>query len=180
MPQKTILRYAAPALAAAFLLGGCAEPKSEPRVATLQSNAPSASPSADADNRRPLVRLDATDEERDALWKVWGACVTKEGGPGYENPRVIFLKQKQQDPKADVVAAACLEKQPETYEERQKRTDLVLFRDNQRQWYQCAKKAGYKVTAADENGEFGITEVGPNGDFQSPKMEKCRRDAFSD
>jgi hypothetical protein len=180
MPQKTILRYAAPVLAAAILLTGCGEQKAESKVATLQSAAPQASPSAEPDSGRPLIRLDATDEERDAFWNVWIACAEKEGGPALKNVRMVLVTPKGQDPKLDAVRAACAAKEPETYEERQKRTDLVLFRDNQREWYKCAEKAGYQLTEPDEDGRFGITEVGPNGDFSSAKMEKCRLEAFSD
>jgi hypothetical protein len=91
---------------------------------------------------------------------------------------LLFKYLSEGDAKAKKVEATCHPKEPETYEERQKRTDVSAFRDNQRQWFQCAKKAGYKLTTPDENGEFGITEVGPNGDFASPKMESCRKEAF--
>jgi hypothetical protein len=126
------------------------------------------------------VPLDATDEERNRLTKVWTDCVTQTGGPGYEEPKMIFKYLSEGDKKALRVQAACASKMPETYEERQQRTDLATFRDNQRQWYRCAQKAGYKLTEPSEDGEFGITEVGPNGDFGSPKMENCRKEAFKD
>jgi hypothetical protein len=172
--------YAVAAVAVAFLAGGCsAKPADAPKVASLRSEAPAASKAtASVDDQRPLVRLDATDEERAALAKVWTDCITKTGGPGYEEPKMIFKYLSEGDAKAKRVQAACATKNPETYEERQKRTDIAAFRDNQRQWYECAKEAGYHLTQPDENGEFGLTEIGPQGDFESPKMEACRKEAF--
>lgn len=183
-------RLAVPALVAGCLLSGCSTAGTDDRgdgpqadssrVASLQSPDPTSSGPADSvDDKRPLIPIDATNDEIEALRKVWGECVAREGGPGYEDGRSVIWKESQNDPKARKVRAACRSTEPEFFEERQKRTDNAAFRDNQRHWYECAKKAGYRLTTPDENGEFGITEVGPNGDFQSPKMTACRREAFS-
>lgn len=184
MPISHLSRLAVPALAIVCLLGGCstAEEKTDqragsPQVASLRSPDAPASSRGAPDDERPLVPLDATSEDREALWKVWGDCIMKEGD--FDNPKDIFLPENRKDPKTAEVRKTCLPKEPETYEERQKRTDIAAFRDNQREWYKCAQQAGYKLTSADENGEFGITEVGPNGDFGSPTMEACRKEAFS-
>jgi len=159
-------RHAVAALAIAGLLGGCSAAEADfPRVASIKSPELSASqPAVAGDDQRPLIPLDATTEERDALRNRWRDCLRDKGDPGSEHA---------------TVRAACRPVEPETYEERQKRTDVSAFRDNQRQWYRCAEKAGYRLTKADENGEFGLEEVGPDGDFQSPKMEKCRKEAFT-
>ena len=93
---------------------------------------------------------------------------------------MIFTPEKKNDPEAAKIRAACLPLEPESYEQRQKRTDVAAFRDNQRQWHQCAKKAGYHLTEPDENGEFGLTEVGPDGDFGSAGIQDCRVAAFKD
>jgi hypothetical protein len=184
MSQKLMSRHVVVALAVALSLGGCSGPAGEsdaPPVATLQSGAPAAASSTPAgEDARPLVRLDATDEEREALTKVWMDCVRTEGGAGYEEPKLLFKYLFEGDAKAKKVEATCHPKEPETYEDRQRRTDVSAFRDNQRQWFKCAEKAGYKLTKPNEDGEFGITEVGPNGDFGSPKMENCRKEAFKD
>jgi hypothetical protein len=184
MPNSTVNRFVIPALAVVCLLGGCSGAKDDesggsPRVASLQS--PSTPPKSQetADDQRPLIAADATDEERDAAWDVWRACAKKEGGPGYEHVTPMFLKEHQQEAKVKKIRKACEPHEPETFENRLKREDISAFRDNQREWYKCAREAGYKLTKPDENGEFGITEVGPNGDFESPKMEACRKEAFS-
>ena len=173
------MRTVAAVLAVALLLGGCsaAEPEQEfPRVTSFRSPAEASAPPSD----RPLVPVDATDDERAAFQETWMACIRKVGGAKYQDPRDLKRFLADKDKNADKVRVACQSKEPETYEERQKRTDVAAFRDNQRQWRECARKAGYKLTAADENGEFGITEVGPNGDFQSEKMENCRKEAFKE
>ena len=59
--------------------------------------------------------------------------------------------------------------------------DLTAYRDNQREWYRCAEAAGYELTAPDpDTGQFGLTEIGPNGDAGSPGMLECERRAFED
>jgi hypothetical protein len=182
MRSTTLIRFALPALVTASLIGGCSgpsEPETEaPPVASLRSADPAESKAGDPGDQRPLIRLDATDEERDALVKVWEDCIRKTGGAGFEQPKVVFGKEK--DPKVQQVVATCLPKYPETYEERQQRTDNAAFRDNQREWYRCAKEAGYKLNPPDETGEFGLAEIGPLGDFASPKIDKCRQDAFAE
>jgi hypothetical protein len=175
------MRYAVATIALAGLLTGCSgRGETFPRVASLQTPAPATSPAATGDDQRPLVPVDATDEERERLQNVWIDCVAKAGGAGYENPKMVYEYERQGNAKAKKVLASCRAKEPESYEERQKRTDLSAFRDNQRQWYQCAQKAGYKLTAPSEDGEFGLTEIGPNGDYESPKIEACRVAAFKD
>ncbi|WP_153040161.1 hypothetical protein [Actinoplanes sp. TFC3] len=107
--------------------------------------------------------------------------MTEKGGPGYEQAKVVYLKIKQGDKKAKEVQAACHPVEPETYEDRQLRTDLPAFKDNQREFYKCAQRAGYKLTAPDpETGQFGLTEVGPLGDWGSDKMQECRRESFKE
>ena len=175
-------RYAAVAVAVVCLLAGCSKEDSgveqfeSPQVASLRSDGPKQSAPADVNDQRPLVPLDATDEEHEAMWKPFAACVLEKGGPGYEDPRAVY----RNGAKGKEVRKACQAMEPETYEARQLRKDVSAFEDNQRQWYQCAKKAGYKLTAPQDHYQFGITEVGPNGDFSSPKMEACRKEAFKD
>jgi hypothetical protein len=154
----------------ALLLAGCRAPREEgPKVASLRSAVAGPSPTA----ARPLIALDASDDERARMWLPWEKCVQEK--TGYENPKEAFQKN---DAQAREARAACLTVEPETYEQRQQRLDISAFRDNQREWYKCAKEAGYQLTAPDENGEFGLTAIGPEGDFASPKIEACRKEAF--
>ena len=181
MPYRRASRLVIPVLTAVCLLAGCSDkPADGQQVATLQSTGPATARTGAAEVERPLIGLDTSEREADALWKTWEDCVTKEAKGAYDSPKEVAIKERENDPKAKQIRQTCLPKEPETYEERQKQNDLAAFQDNQRQWYQCAEQAGYKLTAPDENGEFGLTEIGPKGDFRSPGMEKCRKEAFTD
>ena len=117
------------------------------------------------------------------MTKPWEDCLVKEGGPDYRGSGESLIMKGgviADDAASEAVYKACEAQQPETYEEHQQRTNLTEFKDNQREWYLCAKEAGHALTPPDpETGEFGITEVGPNGDFGSPKMQDCKRKAFA-
>jgi hypothetical protein len=171
-----------------LLLTGCSsgsDAKEAPQVATLQSApAPSGGPAGD---QRPVYPIDATDEQVKAMAKPWTDCLRKEGAKQVED--AVMLVQKGGTAKdlgrigseEDAAAwKACESRQPESLEQHQLRTNPTEFKDNQREWYRCAQAAGYKLTAPDpDTGQFGITEVGPNGDFGSEKMQECRRQAFA-
>lgn len=66
-----------------LLLGACSSPpaSSDPHVATLASAAPatSATSAADADGKRPQLRLDTTDAERDRLFGIYNDCLVAHG-----------------------------------------------------------------------------------------------------
>jgi hypothetical protein len=164
----------------ACLVSGCSQDAADPpRVATLQTQA---SPAPSAAQTRPVFPLDATDDDKKAMVRDWENCLVTTGGPQYRGQGEILIVKEgviADDAKSKAVFKACEARQPETYEQHQQRTDLTEFKDNQREWYRCAKEAGYKLTAPDpETGEFGLTEVGPNGDANSPKMQECKRKAF--
>ena len=174
-------RIAGPAaLALVLLLGACSSADPEPpEVASLATSEASAGPSSPRADRRPVVPLDATDEDVALITRPWEKCLVKEGGAKYKGqaPAMLVKGVEEDDP----AIAACSTLQPETFEDHLERTDLTAFKDNQREWYQCAKREGYKLSAPDpESGQFGLTEIGPNGDAGSPKMEECRRQAFAD
>lgn len=186
MSRRTL--FAVVTVSLALVLAGCTGGGKEdgtPPVATLQSAAaPSSAPAGD---QRPVYRIDATDEEIRALAEPWIDCLAKEGvaKPGdalgfVQKGGTVKDLRLLPEGQADAAAwRACEAKQPESAEQHQLRTDPTEFKDNQREWYRCAQAAGYKLTAPDsETGQFGITEVGPNGDFGSDKMQECRRRAF--
>jgi hypothetical protein len=181
-------RLALVAAGFSLVLAGCSsgdQEKEKPQVATLQSAAASAG--TPAGDQRPVYPMDATEEQITSMAKPWTDCLKKEGVKKPED--AVGLMQKGGtaedlgliDSQADAAAwQACESKQPESFEQHQLRTDPTEFKDNQREWYRCAQAAGYKLTAPDPGtGQFGITEVGPNGDFGSEKMQECRRQAFA-
>ncbi|MCO8273878.1 hypothetical protein M1L60_25095 [Actinoplanes sp. TRM 88003] len=183
---RSALLTVALVLALAGCAGGAGE-KEAPPVATLRSAAAPAS-GQPAGGERPVYPMDATPDQVEAMAKPWADCLRKKGvkKPG----EALGLLQKggtAEDLKligsqGDADAwKACEAKQPESFEQHQLRTSPTEFKDNQREWYRCAQAAGYKLTAPDPvTGQFGITEVGPNGDFGSEKMQECRRQAFAD
>lgn len=164
-------------------MAGCSTASKDsdaPAVATLRSAAP-ATGSAGTGIERPIVPLDATQEEIEALGRPWIACLVKEGGAEYKSWTTASALVKGVGTDAsDPVMKACLPKFPERATEHLKRTDIAAFRDNQHEFYECAKREGYKLNAPDpETGEFGLAEIGPNGDATSPEFVKCEHDAFA-
>ncbi|GAB2600908.1 hypothetical protein Aab01nite_64540 [Paractinoplanes abujensis] len=180
MSHRTLLSCLA---AVTLLAAGCSGEGTgqAPGVATLQSAAPVA-PSAVA-AQRPVFPFDASDDDRRAMAKPWEDCLVRKGGAKFKGHAEVLIVKGDvytEDAREKAVYRACEPQQPETYEDHQRRTDLTTFKDNQREWYKCAQDAGYKLTAPDpETGEFGLTEVGPNGDAASPKIQECRRKAFA-
>ena len=150
-------------------------------VATLQSAAPAA-PSSAAD-QRPVFPLDAGDDDRRVMAQPWEDCLVRKGGMKFKGSAEVLIVKGgvyTEDVREKAVFKSCESQQPETFEQHQRRTDLTAFTDNQREWYRCAQDAGYKLTTPEpDTGEFGLTEIGPNGDAGSPKMEACRREAFT-
>jgi hypothetical protein len=180
--------FAVAAAGLVLVLTGCSsgsDKQETPPVATLQS--PAAASSAPTGDQRPVYRMDATDEEIRTIAKPWTDCLAEEGvakpadavGLVQKGGTVADLRLFGVSEKDAAAWKACLPKQPESAEQQQLRLSPTEFKDNQREWYRCAQAAGYKLTAPDpETGQFGITEVGPNGDFGSEKMQECRRQAF--
>jgi hypothetical protein len=183
-PQARPSRIAIVVAGLAGLLAGCSGGSAEtPPVATLQSAAAPATGSSQATDRRPVFPVDATAEDKKAMAKPWVDCLVENAGARFKDSAEELIGKggiSADDPKGKAALQTCLPKQPETFDEHQLRTDLTAYKDNLHEWYVCARAAGYKLTAPDpETGRFGITEVGPNGDFGSPAMEECKRKAFT-
>jgi hypothetical protein len=132
------------------------------------------------DDQRPLVRVDATEEERTRLFKTWEKCLVKEGGDEYIGQgKLIAAKGGLKPDTTDAAQVACAAQQPEDYEQREQRTDPSAFKEHNLQMYKCAKAKGYQLTAPEpDTGQFGLTAIGPQGDFGSPGMVACRNQAF--
>ncbi|MCA2219080.1 hypothetical protein [Jidongwangia harbinensis] len=182
--RARLSRFAIVITGLAVLLAGCSGGNSEtPPVATLQSQPPPVTASPQSAGQRPVFAFDATPDDKKAMTKPWEDCMVQNAGPAYRNSGQHLIEKggiAAEDPKGRAALKVCLPKQPEAFDEHQRRTNLAEYRDNQRQWYQCAKAAGYQLTPADpETGQFGLTEVGPNGDAGSPAFQECRREAFT-
>jgi len=158
------------------LLAGCSSATAE--------TPPAAPASAPAGDQRPVFRFDATEDEKKAMAKPWVDCLVKNAGRKYQDKAEELIGKggvTADDPKGEAALRTCLPQQPEAFDEHQRRTDLTAFRDNQREWYKCARAAGYQLTAPDpDTGQFGLSRIGPNGDFDSPAIQECKRKAFTD
>jgi hypothetical protein len=182
-PRARLSRFAIVVAGLAGLLAGCSGGNAErPPVATLQSEAAAATASPGTD-QRPVFPFDATEADKKALAKPWADCMVQNAGPRYRSSAEELVMKGgivADDEKGKAALKACLPKQPEAPDEHQRRTDLTAYKDNVREWYLCARDAGYELTAPDpDTGQFGLTEVGPNGDFGSPAMQECKRKAFT-
>jgi len=155
------------------------------RVASVPqaSEAGAATPTraVQAEDQRPLVRTDATEQESKRLYLTWEKCLVEKGGSRYRGwGEVARVKGVDHRATKDAAQTACSAQLPETYEEREQRTDLSAFKDDNLQMYRCAKAKGYHLGAPDpDTGQFGLTSIGPQGDAGSAGMEECRRKAFA-
>jgi hypothetical protein len=173
------------ALGVVFLVG-CSGPTpiddaGETGVASVATASATASASAVAvDDRRPLIRFDTSEDEKTRLFQAWTHCLVTEGGSQWSEPkRVMNAPGAATDPKNTAVLAACRAHEPEDEDVREARTDPAAYREHNREWYRCAKAKGYALTTPDpDTGEFGLTRVGPNGDFGSAKITACKVKAF--
>jgi hypothetical protein len=156
---------------------------SEPTVAAIGGTGPASTTSAaagDVDSRRPLIRYDASESDKSALYAEWTTCLRQHGARSGASPKEVMVQaSRPQNTKARSMVKACREKQPETWEEREERTDPALFKEHNLKMYRCAQAKGYKLTSPDEKtGQFGLTKITSLGDFQSPGILACQKEAF--
>jgi hypothetical protein len=155
----------------------------EPTVAAIAGTRPASTSSAasdDVDSRRPFIRHDASEQEKSALYAEWSECLKENGAKKSASQKEIMVQaSRPQNAQAKKMAKACREKQPEAWDEREERTDPTLFKEHNLKMYRCAKAKGYKLTSPDEKtGQFGLTKITALGDFESPGILACQKEAF--
>jgi hypothetical protein len=170
-------------MSAACSGGGGGTAAVEPTVAAIAGTRPastSSAPSDDVNSRRPFIRHDASEQEKSALYAEWSECLRENGAKRSASEKEIMVQAyRPQNAKAKKMAKACLEKQPESWEEREERTDPSLFKEHNLKMYRCAKAKGYKLTSPDEKtGQFGLTKITALGDFGSPGILACQKEGF--
>ena len=170
MRTKTL----AAALLSVCLLSACSEPEEKKAdIATLQSTAPAPAATATAGGpERPVVRPDDGPEEFDRYVEVWGACLRKEGATTDTGikPRI------RQDAKGQAAAKKCDHLYPETWMEREARTNPDYV-DLLRVTAQCLKSRGHDVTVG---GDPVAIMYGDNTSANKAydDEQECQRDAF--
>lgn len=138
-----------------------------PQVASAVSEKPGESrPAAPAPSERPLVRPDATVEERAALTQPWDACMKKEGANSGDKLRTHY----------EAAMKKCEYLRPEEPWERAKRLD-PNYLDKLDQWVSCAKSKGIGVTA--DSGGFLSFAHGLPPDNQMKLLNECQIKAFN-
>jgi hypothetical protein len=155
----------------------------EPTVAAIAGTRPASTDSAapeDVNARRPFIRHDASEQEITALYTAWTECLIANGAKrGASLKETLVQAERPKDAKAKKMSKACRVKQPESWDEREERTNPSLFKEHNLKMYRCAQKKGYKLTTPDEQtGQFGLTKITALGDFGSPGIVACEKEAF--
>jgi hypothetical protein len=148
----------------------------DPGVATLRSGAATAQPSPSiAVDERPLIRVDTTGEEAQKLWTAWGQCLRDRGvNIQPEKPSTEILAQPQN---AGAVSA-CAAKRPETFMERDARTDPA-YADHFRAYIQCIRDKGIKVDTGADGNQVIFTD--DRQVSRGPEvLPPCERQAFNE
>ncbi|WP_426505564.1 hypothetical protein ACPPVO_47685 [Dactylosporangium sp. McL0621] len=160
-------RLAVLTLGLALLTACGTDQPSAPDVASMATGAASASPAPSAEER-PLIRTDASNEEKDRLWNEYNRCLADHGLTKEQQDRA-----QKGDPSAQAGLQACANKEPEQVWERAKRTD-PNYNDKLRDWVTCVRAAG--IDAWEENGFIAFKSLPP--DDQMRKVDDCQDKAF--
>jgi len=165
----------AAALGCLAAVGGCSESESSssPQVATLSSAGPAPSASKGVPER-PVVRPDDGPEDFDRYVAVFTQCLRDEGASvgGGSKPRM------GDDPKSRAAAAKCAHLYPETWMEREARTN-PRYVDLLRVTAKCLEKRGHEVTVG---GDPVAIMYGDNTSANEAYDDEqaCQREAFKD
>jgi len=130
-------------VAGVILLSGCSAtsgPSPDPEVATLQSAGPSAAPSA-TPRERPVVGPDEGAEEFDRYVAVYADCLRDNGVAVADGAKPSIAE----GPKGEAAKKKCEHLYPETWMDRERRTDPE-FEDRLRDTARCLKGKGHDVT----------------------------------
>ena len=133
---------------------------------TASTVAPTTAAAADD---RPLVRIDTDPKEIDRMYEAYGTCLTDHG-----MPPEVQKKFSNKSPEYADALNSCAAKEPENYQDREKRQNPELFQDHQRKQIKCMRDHGLAIET-DADG-WGYTN--PGRDMGSAWDTKCERLAF--
>lgn len=118
--------FATLVLASTVLISGCSGQSGQPQGPTVASiasvprtDSSSGPATTNAAAERPLIRLDTTQEEMERMFEAYEKCLSDHGVPS--KAEQVKSKKIREYPAA---TAACAAKQPEDYQEREKRAPL--------------------------------------------------------
>ena len=157
-------------LVGALAVTGCGNPDAaaEPQIATLRSTAAQSTPSADVQDRRPLVRADTSKEEMGRIFAVWTECLRVHGVPGL-GVKGGWKPTEEEGGPHTAAYQACREHQPESTIERLKRQDYVEYSDRYRAFLKCLRDAGVDVSA---DGDGPLIKFNRTGDSFNDRITK--------
>ena len=170
-------------IVAVLTVPGCtdspAKDQGRAEVATLQSKSATAEPSAAADDQRPLIRADTSQEEVNNMLHAYNLCLRDHGVPGVDVGRGFWKPTEQAESgKHRAAFAACHVKDPELAVDRLKRHDYAEYADRFRAYVACVKAAGVEVTP---RGDGPFVDYAKESDAFSREVwkieEKCEEQA---
>jgi hypothetical protein len=137
------------------------------QVASAVSEKPGSTPAAaPSPSERPLVRPDATTEERVALNQPWEACMKKEGANSGDKLRTHY----------EAASKKCEYLNPEEPWQRAKRLD-PNYLDKFDKWISCAKSKGVEVNSTADG--FLSYPHGLPPENQQKLLDECQIKAFN-
>ncbi|MEV4703295.1 hypothetical protein [Actinoplanes sp. NPDC049316] len=169
------LAAAAAALLCLSAAAGCSRstPSDGSRVATLTSAGPAPSASAGTPER-PVVRPDDGPEDFDRYVAIFAQCLRNEGAAAGSGPK----PRMGDDPKSKAAARKCQHLYPETWMEREARTN-PRYVDLLRVTAKCLKDRGHEVSVG---GDPVALRYGDNTSANKAYDDEqaCERMAFKD
>ncbi|MEV6632697.1 hypothetical protein AB0M54_18300 [Actinoplanes sp. NPDC051470] len=175
------MRKAVTIIVAALALAACGtsdpEPSAKPKVATLQSAAPSAKPPADEEDKRPLIRADTSREEVGRMGEVYNRCLRDHGLPGKDLGHGMWKPTVEEESGTHPEAfAACHGKQPEIAMERLKRQNFEEYADRYHAFVKCIQDAGVDVSVRGDGPLITFNKEGDSFDDRVTKItENCSK-----
>jgi hypothetical protein len=132
------------ALVLAVSLTGCSGGKDESSsgaaVASLPGQGDKAQAAAHSDDpRRPHLRVDTTDEEKERLISVWGRCVKSQGAPVSEKEGGLVVPDLTQRQAFLKAYQACADKEP-VYPPALDPAQNPRYADDERNWVKCVNE----------------------------------------
>ncbi|CAM5697946.1 Lipoprotein OS=Streptomyces griseorubiginosus OX=67304 GN=AQJ54_20120 PE=4 SV=1 [Streptomyces griseorubiginosus] len=185
---------AAALTAGVLLLTGCAgsgdsDDKGSTRqdVASLHSEAPdgnaadgnaTAQATPSADDGRPQLRLDSSEEEKDRYWHLYAVCLKDHGHKMLTARGPDSIDQSDHSATAKAATKACANKLPLQPPELDEATN-PHYDDDYRAYVKCLNRKGLKVTALPDNSGWtydGNTTM--SAARQSQVDRSCTLEAF--
>jgi hypothetical protein len=172
MRRLLALTVAVLALAACSDSGSKAEDK--PAVATLHSAGPKSTPSGNVEDQRPLVRLDASQEESMRLRVPWLECLRDGGVPGLDVGGRYWKPTEEEGGPHNAVYKACRPKEPELEIQRLKRNNNGEYMDRYRAFLKCMRDAGVDVSPDGDGPNIKFNKKGDSFDRRIGEIgERC-------